>query len=174
MSTLLAWEGMFLGTSDKIMSIPPPPAVVIPIFHHHTDIINNNVDDLLPTFRNKLYILFSRMRARGFDPILYEGLRTQARANELAAKGVGITNSIHIYGGAADIISEKNLWGAPKSFWDALGQETENLGMTWGGRFKRVDLPHVQIVTVAEQNNFRQLADATSREAFLDKKFENA
>jgi len=52
--------------------------------------------------------------------------------------------SWHAFGLAADIWEVTHLWKAPHSFWTALGEHAEAQGLTWGGRWHRADLPHVQ------------------------------
>lgn len=113
---------------------------------------------LLPDFASKLELLFQRMRARGFDPVLWEGYRSPARAAALAKKGTGIADSLHSYGAAADIVDRKLLWDATPAFWSALGQEAQKLGLTWGGTFG--DKPHVQAVSLQQQDAFRAMARA--------------
>jgi len=120
---------------------------------------------LVPTFAAKLELVFQRMRALGFDPCLYEGYRTPARAAQLEEKGTGIAKSLHSYGGAVDITSCSKGWSDP-AFFQALGKVVESLGLTWGGRFSRGDMPHVQAVPADEptQNAFRATVD---RDAFV-------
>lgn len=119
--------------------------------------IDRNPHKLISGFAAKVEQLFQRMRARGFDPLLWEGYRSPERAAELAARGVGVVQSMHCYGAAVDIVERTALWSASAAFWDALGQEAEALGLTWGGRFSRVDLPHVQLVPVREQAALRAM-----------------
>lgn len=122
---------------------------------------------LLPSFAARVETLFQRLRARGFDPFLNEGYRTQARAAQLAAEGPGIVDSMHCYGAAADIKSFSRGFEWPE-FFVALGQEAEKLGLTWGGRFPNGDGPHVQALTVKAQPTFRALT-ASAREPFVKK-----
>jgi hypothetical protein len=109
---------------------------------------------LLPSFADTLEVLFQRMRARGFDPCLHEGYRTPARAAELDRQGKGKSDSLHIYGAAADIVSCSTQWSDPK-FFRALGAEAEALGLTWGGRFMDGDSNHVQAVPYEAENELR-------------------
>ena len=120
---------------------------------------------LLPAFRTKLELLFRRMEARGFDPMMHEGWRSPQRAAELARQKKGIVDSLHIYGAAADIISKKTAWSNP-AFFKALGQEAEAIGLTWGGRFADVDSTHVQAVPGRLENTFRALA-ASARNDYV-------
>lgn len=51
----------------------------------------------------------------------------------------------HFYGLAVDIVEDDATpWIAPNAFWQSLGLAAERHGCKWGGRWKRVDLPHVQ------------------------------
>lgn len=113
---------------------------------------------LLPTFAAKVELLFQALRARGEDPLLWEGYRTPARAIELEKRGTGSRKSLHSYGAAVDIVDSKLFWSNPK-FFEALGQEAKKLGLTWGGDWKgdEYDAPHVQAVpsTSAVQNALR-------------------
>lgn len=118
---------------------------------------------LQPKFRAKVEALLARMHAQGFDAIAWETYRTPARAKLLSDRGTGIAPradgtipiGMHQLGLAVDIVSKSKMWTPPKAFWDALGYEAEALGLTWGGRWKRVDKPHVQSVPVAQQNAMR-------------------
>ncbi len=120
--------------------------------------IDRDPAKLLPGFARKVEQLFRAMRARGFDPILWEGMRSVARAKELAAKGTGIADSMHSYGAAVDIVDRTLLWDAPKAFWAALGEEAQKLGLTWGGTFSDPDKPHVQAITFRQQAAFTKLS----------------
>jgi peptidoglycan L-alanyl-D-glutamate endopeptidase CwlK len=51
----------------------------------------------------------------------------------------------HHYGLAVDIVQNDNSpWDAPQAFWQTLGKCAEKHGLTWGGRWKFLDLPHSQ------------------------------
>lgn len=118
-------------------------------------------EHLLPAFAQRLRAVFAALVARGYDPYLHEGLRSRARAESLASDGSGIKDSMHIYGAAADVISASRHWEWPE-FFAALGEESERLGLTWGGRFARKDLDHVQAVPVSMQPRMRAAASATA------------
>lgn len=112
---------------------------------------------LVPAFADRLELLFQNMREVGFDPQLHEGWRSPERAKDLSKTGAGIDDSLHIYGGAADIISASKGWSDP-TFFKALGREAKALGLTWGGDWKNVDSTHVQAVPVMLQAQFRALS----------------
>jgi len=53
--------------------------------------------------------------------------------------------SWHGFGLACDIVEkDATPWNAPVSFWNDIGDAAEAHGLTWGGRWRRPDLPHVQ------------------------------
>lgn len=104
-----------------------------------------------PTFRKHVETLLVLMIRDGWDPKVHETYRSPARASMLALVGRGTARSMHCYGVAADIISAKDKWGAPVEFWLALGHHARELGLTWGGTWRKRDLPHVQAVPVSDQ-----------------------
>lgn len=121
--------------------------------------VDRNPANLLPAFRARLERVFAALRARGFDPYLFEGYRSPERAAALVAAGThkAIKNSLHILGAAADVVDAKALWAAPPGFWQALREEAEREGLTSGASFGDPD--HVQAVAVAEQDGLRAAAD---------------
>lgn len=128
--------------------------------------VDRDPKKLLPAFAKKVDKLFAAMRARGFQPMLWEGYRTPARAAELEKTGAGVSDSMHSYGAAVDVVDGKlwaqglDPWKTTAAFWKALGEEAERLGLTWGGRFTRADTPHVQAVSIAKQNALRSATPA--------------
>lgn len=126
---------------------------------HSATGVDHEWDHLLPAFAQRLRAVFAALAARGFDPYLHEGLRSRARAESLASDGSGIKDSMHVYGAAADVISASRHWDWPE-FFSALGEESERLGLTWGGRFSRKDLDHVQAIPVSMQPRMRAAQSA--------------
>jgi hypothetical protein len=111
------------------------------------------------------------MVAAGYKPVLFDGLRTQAEAIRNATKGTGIKDSIHCYGAAADLICEDHGWAcraAKCKFFTVLGREAEKLKMVWGGRFTKVDQPHVQGISIGQQAKMRKLGIGPESEAARD------
>jgi hypothetical protein len=83
-----------------------------------------------------------------------QGLRTQAQADENARKGLGIRNSQHLEGTAADVNLYRNgryiadgRDPAYRQFDSAMQQAAKDYGLpvTWGGTFKRFDADHWQL-----------------------------
>lgn len=93
----------------------------------------------------------------GYEMALLEGYRSPERQARLAALGSNVTqagayHSYHQYGLAADcafyregklVISEKDPW-AMRGY-ELYGQIAESAGLTWGGRWKMMDLGHVEL-----------------------------
>ncbi|MBF3419861.1 M15 family metallopeptidase [Burkholderia pseudomallei] len=114
--------------------------------------------NLLDTdFRTRLLLVYKIMREQhGYEMALLEGYRSPERQNRLAQMGSNVTNaaafqSYHQYGLAADnaflrdgklVISEKDPW-AMRGY-QLYGQVAEEVGLTWGGRLKMMDLGHVE------------------------------
>ncbi|QGZ66447.1 M15 family metallopeptidase [Paraburkholderia acidisoli] len=108
-------------------------------------------------FRTRLLLVYKIMREQyGYEMALLEGYRSPERQNRLAQMGGNVTNaaafqSYHQYGLAADnaflrdgklVISEKDPW-AMRGY-QLYGQVAEQVGLTWGGRWKLMDLGHVE------------------------------
>lgn len=107
-------------------------------------------------FRTRLLLVYKIMREQyGYEMALLEGYRSPERQDRLAQLG-GVTNaagyqSYHQYGLAADnaflrdgkvVISEKDPW-AMRGY-QLYGQTAEQVGLTWGGRWKLMDFGHVE------------------------------
>lgn len=117
--------------------------------------IVSDLDRLDPVFRERVAEILRRMRLDGHDPKVHETYRSPARAAMLALVGRGTRKSMHCYGIAADIISESRKWSPPAAFWMALGHHAGELGLTWGGTWRKRDLPHVQAVPIEDQAYIR-------------------
>lgn len=112
---------------------------------------------LNPNFEQRLLHVFQRMHEQGYDLVLLEGYRSPERQDALAAQGSNVTNarafqSYHQFGLAADcafmregkvVISERDPW-AMRGY-ELYGQEAEAVGLVWGGRWKMMDLGHVEL-----------------------------
>lgn len=113
---------------------------------------------LHPEFNQRLLLAFKIMKEKhGYDMALLEGYRSPARQDLLASMGGAVTNarafqSWHQYGLAADcafwrdgklVISEKDPW-AMRGY-QLYGEVAEQLGLTWGGRWKMMDLGHTEL-----------------------------
>ena len=126
---------------------------------------------LVPAFWERLESALRALKGQGYHPLVWETLRSRARAEQLAAKGTGVADSMHLYGVAADVICGVHQWDCRRhhcGFFEAFGAAAEDAGLTWGGRWRRVDLPHVQAVPVRLQTALRRLPEG-ERDAFVRK-----
>jgi peptidoglycan LD-endopeptidase CwlK len=105
----------------------------------------------------RLLLVFKIMREKhGYEMAILEGYRSPERQDMLAKMGGHVTNarafqSYHQFGLAADcafllngklVISEKDPW-AMKGY-QLYGETAESVGLTWGGRWKMMDLGHIE------------------------------
>jgi hypothetical protein len=122
----------------------------------------SNVELLVPALRERLGSVLAALTARGFEYIVWETRRSKERAKKLSDRGVGIEDSMHCYDVACDVLCKKHMWDCARHgcrFYENFGELCEDQGLTWGGRFKRVDKPHVQAVpaTPKHQNAIRRM-----------------
>ncbi len=111
-----------------------------------------------PEYAQRLLMAFKIMKEQhGYDMAILEGYRSPERQNKLASMGSSVTNaaawqSWHQYGLAADcaflrngkiVITEKDPW-AMRGY-ELYGQVAESVGLTWGGRWKMMDLGHTEL-----------------------------
>jgi peptidoglycan L-alanyl-D-glutamate endopeptidase CwlK len=109
-------------------------------------------------FTQCLLVIFKLMKERhGYDMVLIEGYRTPERQSRLLEQGSHVTQaaanmSYHQYGLAADsaflrdgkvVISERDPW-AMRGY-ELYGEVAEQVGLTWGGRWKLQDYGHVEL-----------------------------
>lgn len=129
--------------------LPPPPPEVRRVV---------TLDACAPRFARAVEYTIDEMFRLGWKCQVYESLRTNERQKWLYGfgrdynDGRGIvtkaTNgfrSWHFYGLAVDIVQlDATPWDAPKGFWADLGRIGASRGLTWGGKWKQLDLPHLQ------------------------------
>ncbi len=108
-------------------------------------------------FVQRVLRIFKVMRDQhGYDMALLEGYRSPERQALLAAQGPQVTQagawqSYHQHGLAVDcaflrdgklVISERDPW-AMRGY-QLFGETAEQMGLTWGGRWKMLDLGHTE------------------------------
>jgi hypothetical protein len=118
--------------------------------------VDRDLAKLAPAFLVRVQHVVADLQASGFDPWVFEAVRTAERQAYLWKKGRDLPGSIvtkakshlqswHGHGLAVDIISKSLLWNAPATFWTALGASCKVHGLTWGGVWlKMPDRPHCQ------------------------------
>lgn len=120
----------------------------------------DDINKALPAWQDFTRAVIDDMVKAGFEAIPFDVIRTDAEAAKNAAKGVGIADSIHIYGAATDFICAKHGWQCAAKrclFFKVLGHVVEARGGLWGGRFAKVDQPHAQGISIAMQKEMRSL-----------------
>ena len=131
------------------MPLPKPPAEV-PVI--------SRVNVLTPKMQTAVLAIVKEMADAGHNAKVFETLRTAERQKflhgfgRLYDDGRGTVTKVedarkgwHFYGLAVDIVqNDASPWDAPQSFWQTLGKSAEKHGLTWGGRWKFLDLPHSQ------------------------------
>lgn len=118
------------------MPLPKPPAEVP---------VRKDLELLAPKFKRKVLQLLIAMTERGFDPVVAETMRDEARQRFLygfgreyddgrgvVTKAATADTTWHGFGLAVDIISRSKAWGAPEAFWSALMEECNRLGLCHG------------------------------------------
>jgi hypothetical protein len=114
---------------------------------------SDDVELLLPSFRAVYKRLLERMKELGYDPIPFDTLRTAEEAARNVRRGVGIADSIHLYGAAADTICGKHGWSCAEykhDFYRALRREGLALGL-YHADGKKIDPPHLQGVPATKK-----------------------
>lgn len=120
---------------------------------------------LVPSFRERVEAVLKAVRGQGYKPLVWETLRSRERAVELVLRGKSKAKgglSMHCYGVAVDVVCLDHKWDCRRhhcGFFEALGVQAEDLGLTWGGRWpKLVDMPHLQVCPLRLQDKIRECA----------------
>ena len=111
-----------------------------------------------PSLARHVRALVERLAAKGIHVEITQGLRTFAEQDALFAQGRNQPGKIvtkarggqspHNFGLAVDLCPFENgkpNWQASPAVWQQIGHEAERLGLEWGGNWKFVDMPHVQL-----------------------------
>lgn len=148
---------------EQLVPPPPlPPAVFTTreVEQVRPDIVHasRNWRLLDAEFTQRLLVVFKLMEERhGYRMALIEGYRSPERQARLFEQGSHVTQaranmSYHQHGLAADlaffrdgkvVISERDPW-AMRGY-QLYGEIAEQVGLTWGGRWKMRDLGHVEL-----------------------------
>lgn len=145
--------------------VPPPPLPPEVFTTREVELLrpdvvhaSRNWRQLEAAFVQRLLIVFKLMQQRhGYQMVLIEGYRSPERQAQLFGQGSHVTQaranmSYHQYGLAADsaffrdgklLISERDAWALRG--YELYGQIAEQVGLTWGGRWKMRDLGHVEL-----------------------------
>lgn len=147
---------------EQLVPPPPPPPEVfataeVESLRPMLSSADRRWDRMDADFVQALLRVFKVMKeTHGYDMALLEGYRGPERQAVLLAQGPGVTGaapgqSYHQHGLAADcaflrdgrlVISERDPW-AMRGY-ELYGQVAEQHGLTWGGRWRLMDLGHVE------------------------------
>lgn len=128
--------------------------------------VDRDLSKLAPRFALAVGRVVADLTAWGYDPVVFEAMRTDERQRFLHGfgrqyddgRGV-VTHSLtsrdtwHGYGLAVDIVSKSKLWNADRWFWDTLGLSARRHGLLWGADWNNngrtddesfSDRPHIQ------------------------------
>ena len=109
------------------------------------------IQGLQPEFRQKVEVVLNKLKQKGWQPTVAEGLRTKKEQTEKVKQHRSQTmDSKHLMGLAADIVDHRYGWGDKASdtkyqFWKDLGEIAKSEGLEWGGDWGFVDVAHIQI-----------------------------
>jgi len=129
---------------------------------------NANINSLKDPFRSAILWLIYLIEEEGLAVTVFETKRSNERQNNLKKRGASKANagqSPHNYGLACDFVldtkkvkvQEREWQGKmypdawdystpeAKAVYDRLGELAESIGLEWGGRWKFLDVPHVQL-----------------------------
>lgn len=134
----------------------------------YTYAVKTRVDDpqlLLPAFQPIVGRIFWRMVELGFEPVIFDTLRTQAEADKNAANKKGSKNSLHLFGAAVDLTCARHGWLCHTqecAFYTTL----RKLYLRHCYIGPAGDYPHGQAIPVSQQALFRGLPES-QRNAFV-------
>lgn len=141
---------------------------------------NVSIDSLKDPFRSAIIWMIYLIEKEGLPVTIFETLRTNRRQELLKKRGAskaGAGQSPHNYGLACDFVldtskvsTRKRKWNdkmysdawdyetpEAKAIYDRFGVLAESIGLEWGGRWKFLDVPHVQL------KNWKDYAKRTDR-----------
>lgn len=146
---------------EKLVPPPPlPPSAFVDAVAEKPQLALDKADRdwsrMDQAFVQDVLRVMEKMKARGFPMVLLEGYRSAERQNKLAGGSVKVTQakggeSKHQYGLAADlapvrngkvVISERDPWAMQA--YNALGEEAQAAGLTWGGVWSFRDYGHIE------------------------------
>lgn len=119
-----------------------------------------------PDLVDMIHDIFEEMEAWGAPMFVIEGLRTQARQEELYAQGRtapgpivthddGVTNKSNHqvkadgFGHAVDAAFVDGNPFAETHPWQRYGDSVKKAGLIWGGDWKMMDMPHAELPDTA-------------------------
>lgn len=142
----------------------PPEADLRPPPARQRPPVCRDLAELAPAFRERLERVLEQVEAQGYRTRVWETLRTPERGAWLKARGRSQSGrrSMHCLRAAADVICRRHRWDCDVHecrFFEALGRAARRAGLFWGGDWRTiVDQPHIQAISVADQDELRRVA----------------
>lgn len=115
------------------------------------------IQSLQPSIQPLASRLLELAAERGVPARIVQGVRSIDEQNVLYTSGAGVTKapgglSYHNYGLAFDVVPDDYVslpdWNPKGDKWAVLGSIGESLGLAWGGRWSKPDLPHFELNAV--------------------------
>lgn len=117
--------------------------------------VSRDLTKLAPRFRDALLLGLHDCWRAGYDPVVYEAMRSNAVQQAYYALGRTAPGQIvtyaadarwswHFYGLSVDVISRARGWKTTNTWRAEVSTILKNRGLAWGGDWTRPDLPHFQ------------------------------
>lgn len=119
--------------------------------------VSRNLALLAPKFREAVQQAIADCKDKGLDAVVYEAYRSAELQATYYARGRTVippirpvTNapsnlySWHGYCLAVDVISRRDGWNKPDTWFAAVAECFARVGCKWGGHWTQRDLPHFQ------------------------------
>lgn len=121
--------------------------------------MSRKLTDLIPEVRVKAEAFLVEAIARGYPLLVTQTWRTAAEQAAIYAQGRTVPGKIvtnappgyswHEFGRAFDVVFKQGARGITYDGpWELLGDLGEDLGLEWGGRWRKPDRPHFQDLTL--------------------------
>lgn len=118
-------------------------------------LVSRDLTQLAPKFRDALLLGLHDCWRAGFDPVVYEAVRSNEVQQAYYALGRTAPGQIvtyaadarwswHFYGLAVDVISRARGWSTTNTWRAEVTRLLTARGLDWGGAWTRPDLPHYQ------------------------------
>jgi peptidoglycan L-alanyl-D-glutamate endopeptidase CwlK len=148
--------------SIKVDTKPPLPAI-------------QNFAKIHPNLAQRAINLLELAHEDGYSLRILQGFRSFEEQDALFKKRPKVTNarggqSMHNYGLAVDfvfIVNGKVSWD--EKLYKNIGRWAEKAGLEWGGNWKFVDMPHVQLKNLPGYKTLRPIYDAGGLKAVWEK-----
>jgi peptidoglycan L-alanyl-D-glutamate endopeptidase CwlK len=160
--TLALLDFLFEPSKPNFSSSNFIPPEQVPSVRTSDAINRTNLNGVHPVLVRKTAQLIELAKNEGYVLRVSQGFRSFAEQDKLFAKRPKVTNarggqSMHNYGLAVDfvfIVNGKVSWD--ERFYKNIGRWANQVGLTWGGNWKFVDMPHCQLTNLP---SFRYLLE---------------